>query len=372
MKLGYPSSTLPVLKHLSTYSYKTILIALFNLRTLYWSAVSFPIGFTNILRISGDTIDSGYASAEDGEEEPLETLEILRNDPFEKKFAVKWLTGFVSCCDQWIEEGDEEEREGRVRILEEAIALLALSANMQINEALTRNFTFQTCWGGTLTIELNDEPYENDHESVGLQTWGSAFVFAKCICAQPEKFLVVTQPDVRPLTILELGAGTGLLSIVVARLLYSKMPHIDIFKIVASDFHPKVLKNLYKNVTRNFKESPHRIRIESLDWSNPPTELFGQFDVILAADVIYDSRHGQWIKSCAERMLRQTAHSVMWLIVPQRPTRTAEIEGIDSVFGGEGLQILTAETLPRSNGVGRADEDGYRLFKVGWANPSSP
>lgn len=380
MKLNHPTSSLPALKHLPTYSYQTILCALFNLRTLYWSIPSFPIGFTDVSGTSKEIIDSGYASAEEeeGHEQDVhESLEILRNDPFEKKYTVTWLTGFISRSEQWIEaipntlSDFEEERDGRVRTVDEAIELLALCADTQADGAMARNFVFSDCHGGSLTVELNDEPYEHDHEGVGLQTWGSASVLAKYICAQPEHYFPALS-DPGPFKLLELGAGTGLLSIMVTKLLSNEIIRQKSFNIVASDFHPEVLRNLRRNIIRNLGGLSGEISVENLDWSNPPSRFFGQFDVILAADVIYDQNHGYWIRSCAENLLRRTATSVMWLIIPQRPTRTMEIDGIDSVFHNEKLGILSTQIFPRSSSVGRIDEDGYRLFKIGWTDLQHP
>lgn len=382
MKPGHPTSILPALEHISSCTYKTASFALINLRLLYWTRSYFPIGFTDISGTSGDIIDSGYASAEEGEKEGAgneenleELLETLRNDPIEKDFAIKWLIGFISRSEQWVEAvpghgaNVEEEREGRIRTIDEATQLLALFADTQTDGVLTRNFTFSLPrnYGGTLAVELDDESYEHDHEGVGLQTWGSATVLANCICAQPEEYLPISS-DNRTFKLLELGAGTGLLSIVVTKLLCNMIARCKTFEVVASDFHPEVLENLRRNTIRNFKEMPRRICVKYLDWSEPPLELFGQFDIILAADVIYDPRHSHWIKSCVEKMLRRTADSAMWLIIPQRPTRVDEINKLNSIFNDGKLRILSKKQFVRSKGVGRIDEDGYTLFRIGWGD----
>jgi len=142
------------------------------------------------------------------------------------------------------------------------------------------------------------------------------------------------------------------------------------FEVLSTDYHPAVLKNLQGNVARNFPLTSNIVRVEKLDWVDPPTLADDdKFDVILAADVIYDKRHGAWIKACAERMLCRSDEAVMWMIVPRRPTRTGEVEGVDGAFhtvGPNSLTIIKDENVARHTGVGRADEDGYRLFEIGW------
>ena len=202
----------------------------------------------------------------------------------------------------------------------------------------------------------------------------------------------------RPLRILELGAGTGMLSIVAAKILQFSNPAPE---IVATDYHPEVLDNLSKNVATNFPKSP-AITIECLDWERPhySKPLDQPFDVILAADVIYHPEHAQWIKQCVEKLLARPSdtiyssnHSggVFWLIIPVRST--GRHEGLDRTVDAlfplahthghvnsdathrhyyerrePQLAILQKEELGRQASVGRADEGGYKLFKIGWIN----
>ncbi|KAF8515847.1 hypothetical protein BU17DRAFT_51381 [Hysterangium stoloniferum] len=400
-----PTSSLPPLRNIIVYSRSTIIAALLNLRALYWPASVLGAAIrTGRVAIAGKVPDSGYASAEEDEHEYTESEEageerlmLMRVDAFEKAFAAKWLTGFIARSEEWVDAGgfslslDSEtpqECEDRACVVEEVAALLALLADTHADGALARKFSFAVEGGGQdVTVELKDESYDQDHASVGLQTWGSACVLAGRICMNPGRYLPLYLEGAgtmnggggasrrQTVRVLELGAGTGLLSMVVAKLhqqllMQTQDVHLD---VVATDFHPAVLKNLRSNVLRNFsfngKDSA--VYVDKLDWADTPVPAESdKFDVILAADVIYDKRHGGWIKACAEQMLRESERSLMWLIVPRRPTRTGEVEGVDDVFckeGQVGLGIIEVENVARHHGVGRADEDGYRLFKIGWA-----
>ena len=75
--------------------------------------------------------------------------------------------------------------------------------------------------------------------------------------------------------------------------------------------------------------------------------------------------------------LAQLIGGVFWLIIPLRPTGRHEgmSNTVDAVFplasevgcGGEKeLAVLTVEEIRKQDGVVRADEGGYKLYKIGW------
>ena len=519
-----PTQSLPPLARLPTHSTDQIRSALWSLRRIYFPrsilASKFksevqrqgeqPIKATtltalclpkrNIKRHIHDTPipDSGYASAEENEDEPAcdedegdleydsepnsETatdLTLLRSEPHERIFAINWVTGFVARSDAWIAcaspDCDAEADVGpdpegaRTEILDEAVALLSLfngTRDEEEDDSLTRKFVFSLGAGlgyfgytdlvpslwplegnhsseplpdprpTQIQVELNDAPLlKEDHTSVGLQSWGSCILFAERMCLDPTAFSLFPpasgstpsshfQPpsisDWKPrqgqLRILELGAGTGMLSIVSAKILqahsYSKDLGLDVVnaEIVATDYHPDVLLNLAENVKNNFppssssKDSSTTITITHLDWSQPKYThpAFDEpFDIVLAADVVYHPQHAKWLKGVVERVLRRPLTScqdgtegggTFWLFMPIRTTGRHEgmVETVEQLFpslldldltekvldGGDSdstlgpleynLAILHQEDVARQVGVGRMDEGAYRLFKIGW------
>lgn len=394
-----PTSSLPPLLKIDVHSLSTVTAALINLRALYWPA-SLVHAAMRCAKSKGNRRihDSGYASEVEGgddgkkDKDEDERLVLLRADALERAFAIRWLTGFIARSEEWINAtsyylGDvdhmfivDKERENRAHVVEEAAALLALSAETQADGALAREFSFALEGGDKIVVELRDESYDHDHKSVGLQTWGSAFVLAERVCAEPGRYLGFDSQMRRgeaagvgrTIRILELGAGTGLLSLVVAKLqLVPWVRDLGVhLEVVATDYHQEVLENLRENVVHNFgSRGDDVVLVEKLDWADTPVvEECNKFDVILAADVVYDKRHGLWIKNCAEKMLKRGKGRVLWLMVAIRPTRIGEVEDLNNVFcdtGEElGLRILEVEDVPRCNSVGRADEDGYRLFRI--------
>ena len=404
-----PISSLPPLRQLSFHTLDTIQQAITGLRSLYFPPPPPKLVLHKrhaaVTRTHDPSApDSGYASAEDEDDEEDEVEEeevsqklighedtdVVRFDPFEREYAVKWLTGFIARSDVWITEAPEEEDcgdtfEERNEVVDAAASLLSsFAGDSEPDPALTRDFSFPRSDGGSpVCVQLNDGALlTTDHTSVGLQSWASSIILAERICWEPSSFHFdsLLRPGVR---ILELGAGTGLLSIVVSKFLPSA-------EVIATDYHPDVLANLRSNVSTNVSgQDQSSIFVHALDWSNPPTDgpfSEGSFDMVLAADVIYHPDHARWIKYCAQRYLRRSRDGepykpMFWLIIPLRSTGRHEGVGatVEQVFPtlgpvadppsdlGEGeLVILHKEEIARRDGVGRADEGSYVLFQIGW------
>jgi len=88
--------------------------------------------------------------------------------------------------------------------------------------------------------------------------------------------------DIGGKRILELGCGLGLASLVL------RMRGAD---IVASDHHPLAEVFLAYNAALNAIDSvPYR----QLDWETGPRDM-GRFDLIIASDVLYESRHAAMV-----------------------------------------------------------------------------
>jgi len=422
--LGLPTNFLPPLTDIRKYSREEITCALEYLQEFYWPPTlhvpgrkfSVPLqqqlpqklGLPKKSRVNRlihdeSVPDSGYASAEEDDEEVIISVSVnpndddpdvvdidaLRADPFERTFAIKWLTGFISRSDAWISSSsNQEEEDERYQTMDEITSLLSTFAGYdQVEEALTRHFNFPR----EVHVELNDAPISgDDHTSVGLQSWASSIVLAERMCADAAEFgfgTVQCRDEKR--RILELGAGTGLLSIVAAKLLYGTDSDTNP-EVIATDYHPDVISNLISNIHTNFP-SPYSIavhppvKVHFLDWQHPlyTAPLDMPFTTILAADVIYHPDHARWIKGCVERLLlrpecrEEGEGGIFWLIIPLRSTGRHEgmCNTVDEIFpdlGAEGgglewkLAVLEREDVGKQDGLGRADESGYKLFKIGW------
>ncbi|KAJ3984913.1 hypothetical protein F5890DRAFT_1410603 [Lentinula detonsa] len=401
-----PSASLPSLLKLHLLSSSQLCESLSNVRQLYApqpsalpSKLFLPTRKHRQLIHDASVPDSGYASAEEDDCECEEEqghvassgdddrLDILRADPLERAFVIKWLTSFIARSDAWVSTDDIEEKEAdrRTDAVETATKLLsAFLSNDQEGEedcSITRSFKFATQGGAVVRVELNDAPLSNeDHTCVGLQSWASSVVLSERICADPARFSLSspTKADRSPLRILELGAGTGLLSIVAAKLLSSSSVSPSIF---ATDYHPDVLLNLRANIFNNFSSFvPAPISVHRLDWECPDylAPLDRSFDLILGADIIYHLDHARWIKSCVERLLLRpntsnnslSAGGVFWLMIALRIGGRHEgmFHTVEDIFpdAHSPLMLLEKVELGKLKGLGRADERGYLLFKIGW------
>ncbi|KAF7330858.1 hypothetical protein MVEN_02425200 [Mycena venus] len=405
-----PTTSLPPLRRLAEYSVADIARALRGVRQLYWPPprslppkLSVPTRRARrprLLNICDDKIpDSGYASAvvsddecdveeasESGDSDSSDSLDELRADPLERTFAIKWITGLIGRIDDLSSDDPTVDAdEARECLLDEATTVLAQFSHQEDDDDfdITRSFLFSAT-GKTVHIELNDAPLStSDHTSVGLQSWGSAIILAERLCADPASFNLL---DGQPLRVLELGAGTGLLSIAVAKLLPATT-------VVATDYHPAILANLGANLRANFPSVSNqigaRVSAAELDWARPSAgaPFDASFDVVLAADVVYHPDHARWIRGCVARMLRRPGPDaasepggVFHLIVPVRTSGRHEgmDRTVDEVFRRKydgpaetacRLAILDTMAIERqSTGVGRSDESGYRLFKIGWVS----
>ena len=81
---------------------------------------------------------------------------------------------------------------------------------------------------------------------------------------------------------LELGCGSGLVA--------SALAHAG-YRVTATDYYPEALRFTRVNAERN---SGRRIRTRLVDWRDLPRDL-GRYDVVVAADVLYEHTYGDLV-----------------------------------------------------------------------------
>ena len=109
---------------------------------------------------------------------------------------------------------------------------------------------------------------------------------------------------------LELGCGLGLPAIVAAR---------QGFLATASDYEEAALEGERYNADKNGAEA---LALQLLDWRQLPSEL-GEFDLVVAADVLYEQHHAVSLAGVIARVL--AAHGVALVADPGR-ARAVEFE----------------------------------------------
>lgn len=335
-------------------------------------------------------VDSGYVSGEDDEDDhhvPAATepdyIAALRADDYERQFAVRWLTNFIARAEELLADLDEDLRQ---RFIDEASYILASFSSATDAEeeddggAIVRDFRFSVVAQDDIQVQLTDgtPATGSDHTDVGLQSWGASIVVSDLMCSNPAKFgLSVQQLGDAP-RIVELGAGTGLVGITMAKLL----PRIDVRRavIIATDYHPAVLDNLRDNVAANFPDAADDAPVQAclLDWAAPCLDapLHEPADMLVATDVVYAPEHAVWLRDCAARML--APDGVFWLVASVRPNGRFEgvTDTVEAAFAecgarpgaddGMALRIVEKEMVDKRKGIGRGDEIGYKVFRIGW------
>lgn len=322
-------------------------------------------------------VDSGYASRDEehGEDEIAaveEATAAICADPFERAFATRWLTSLISRIHEL---GFDEQITNR--IIDDAAFILSCFADSSKDEALTRDFAFPMANGAVLNISLNDAPLSGvDHTDVGLQSWGASVVLSSMLCAAPERFFLAQHALPNAPKVLELGAGTGLVSLTLAKLL----PELAIAGagLTATDYHPAVLENCEANIVTNFGPSDGGrapLNTMLLDWSQPPPHLHSTVDLLVASDVVYAPEHAAWLRDCAAHLLKPDG--VFWLVATVR--QSGKFEGfpntVEAAFDsgvcprsdiGKTFTILETQQVEKRQGIGRGDESGYVLYRIGW------
>ncbi|KAH6254394.1 hypothetical protein HBI40_173700 [Parastagonospora nodorum] len=381
-----PSSSLIPIRQLVTSSEGEIIEALANLQALYCplrlpTAIPKPKPSWRHIPAASTPVpaDSGYASRDErtyGDDMAAaeEVTAALRADPFERSFATRWLTSLISRVEEM---GFDEDV--TTNMIDDAAFILASFSDCtkdEEEEALTRDFSFPTKLGENVQVTLNDAPLSGiDHTDVGLQSWGASIVLSSMMCADPKRFGLSKEALKGSPTIIELGAGTGLVSLTLAKLL----PELGVedASIAATDYHPAVLENCKLNIESNFSSTDRLpITTDLLDWSQPPSELVSSADLLIASDVIYAPEHASWLRDCAAHLIKPDG--TFWLMVTVR--KTGKFEGIpDTVEAafvpelcpkdgdGRTFQIIQKETAEKRRGIGRGDETGYNLYRIGWA-----
>jgi predicted nicotinamide N-methyase len=137
----------------------------------------------------------------------------------------------------------------------------------------------------------------------------------------------VAARDVRGLTVLELGCGLALPSIVAA---------VSGARVLATDWSPDALAY----AGRNARANGAKLATACVAWAEP-AELVGRgpFDLVLAADVLYERRNTEQLLALLPRLAPEVL-----LADPGRPALPAFLDGAGAEWE---LEALEADELPR-------------------------
>ena len=269
---------------------------------------------------------------------------------------MRWLTNLIS----FLHAKNTDDA-----LLNRASGLLAICSGSSASGDHLRSFQFTSPSGSSVSVDIRDGSINSSSQDVhlGVQTWGSASVLAQLIASRPDTYLPVVSS--RLLRVLELGAGTGLISLATAKVLGNR-PDTPA-EIIASDHDQAVIDNLRSNIARNSPYGSHvKLSAMQLDWQSfltpmntrdesyqestppiPPCDalLDHQFDVIFGADVVYEPHQAFWIKATVSSLLRRphaqtvpkapgeiASDSRFHLVIPLRATHEPESASVFATF----------------------------------------
>jgi ETFB lysine methyltransferase len=132
-------------------------------------------------------------------------------------------------------------------------------------------------------------------------------------------------------TLLELGCGIGLVSLVAAAAGY---------QVLATDYYADSLEFTAANAERHTIEG---VDTRLVDWRKLPADL-GTFDVVVAADVLYEREYAELVASVIARSLAPGGRA----IVTDPGRRPAE--GFVAQCQAQGLQAALAQRIPTVDG----------------------
>ena len=250
------------------------------------------------------------------------------------KDVAQYLTSVICSQLQWID--DEQQKE---KIKELASLRLNERAGRTARPSRSRAYALERP-AGNYKIHLHEPTLTEDN--LGLKTWIASHLLARKL---PTLFCDSPSRDLGQM--LELGAGTGLVGIAAA---------IDFHTTVYVTDLPAIVENLDRNIQANsalLEAHGATVTAATLDWNNPRyIYLHNQektidseighvhFQVIFAADVVYEHEHARLLANTIERWLDNGSDARLVIQLPRRPRFEAELESFCSELERLGLEIL--------------------------------
>lgn len=143
----------------------------------------------------------------------------------------------------------------------------------------------------------------------GAVTWHSGVALAKFFTWIDSKSIQQNSSlpavSARSRSVLELGAGTGIVGITMARL--------GAKQVALSDFEPEVWELLQQNIVANNVKGVAKVHL--CDWRDKSTYFDDTFDIVVAADVLYSTRERMFARALAAHV---TSSNVAYVASPFR------------------------------------------------------
>ncbi|KAI3322708.1 putative methyltransferase-domain-containing protein [Xylariaceae sp. AK1471] len=278
-----------------------------------------------------------------------------------RRKVASYLSSIASSNLRWIEDDGQKEI-----IWDEASRCLSERCGRAGMSEITRRWLFQK---GQVPFELivREPPITGD--SLGHKTWGSSYLMAQHLDSIASGSLahLLRPSHSESLSVLELGSGTGLLGMAAAAMWQTE--------VVLSDL-PDIMTNLDFNIDRNratVERLGGKVGSGSLIWgsedgNDPRFSRKNEFNVILAADSIYDDDHPDLLSSAIHEQLLDSLDSRAIVMVPIRDQITKRLIAQFRSAMNDGtlpLVILEEHALTGQDDWGEDDES--QAIECWWA-----
>lgn len=144
-------------------------------------------------------------------------------------------------------------------------------------------------------------------------------------------------------SLIELGCGSGLCACAAA---------ISGFEVLATDYYDDALAFTELNARVNAKRA---VRTRHLDWSALPLDA-GTFDVVIAADVMYEPRYPAMVAGALDRLMAVKGHAL--IADPGRiafPDFIREIANLGLVVSGTDVRGFRAGEIQQTITIHRIE-----------------
>ena len=180
---------------------------------------------------------------------------------------------------------------------------------------------------------ISEEDFERDER---LPYWAELWPSARVLAAR------MLEEAGGGRSLLELGCGVGLVAMAAMR---------AGFDVLATDYYADALRFTRANAWRALGREP---RTRLVDWRALPSDL-GQYDLVIAADVLYERPYAQLVSHVLTRTLAPGGRAIV-----ADPGRVA-VDAFIAACEADGMSVLHSETRPYEAGEIR---QAIRLFTL--------